>query len=90
MINTVERGLDLLCGEILKIEIFPTRHIASVYMQKNTCTDMTRTIQFFQSVDPDVVHIHTFADGHIDTQYIRTDDPNDIHSKKWVGGWRAI
>lgn len=86
-IATVEEGLDLLCGPMHKIVIDFDSHTAHVYMPEGVCVDGRRTIKFFESVDPQVCHIHTWAGGKIDTQYVRPPENAPIrqdHDSKWI------
>lgn len=73
-INTFGCGVNEVIYDLLK----GTGH---VHMPAGNCTDMKKTIEFFQSHVPDIGHILTWCDGEIDTQYV--DHAGD-------GNWIAI
>lgn len=53
------------------------KHSGFVSMPEASTTDMRGTIEFFKRIDPQVVHIFTFQNGNIDTQYV-------IHDGEWI------
>lgn len=69
---------NVMCN-VSKIVIDVDKRCGYLYLPKDNFPDMHRTIECFKSADPEIVHIHTFVDGAIDTQYVRID-----------GKWQAI
>lgn len=41
-----------------------------LFLPEGNCTDMQGAIEFFLNIDPDVIHIHTWQGGKLDTQYV--------------------
>lgn len=65
--------LNVMC-QVSKITVNMDIHCGYMYMPDMNYPDMSKTIQFFTKIDPDIVHIHTFVDGKPDTQYIKLED----------------
>jgi hypothetical protein len=61
--------INLGC-EVERITYDFQKHVAHVYMPEGNCTDMSRTIDFFQRLDKNVGHIHTWQANKVDTQYV--------------------
>ncbi len=53
------------------------KHTGHVYVPIGNCTDMKGTIEFFKNAFPHVVHIITWCDWELDTQYV-------IHKGEWI------
>ena len=69
---------NVMCN-VSKIVIDVDKRCGYLYVPKNNAPDMRSTIDCFTRVDDEIVHIHTFVDGVIDTQYVKFD-----------GEWQAI
>jgi hypothetical protein len=67
---------DLGCA-ILSIRYDFEKHTGHVYVPANNCVDMKSTIEFFTMLCPHVIHIITWCDNNLDTQYV-------IHKGEWI------
>jgi hypothetical protein len=64
---------NVMCN-VSKIVVDVDKRCGYLYLPKDNVPNMRSTIECFKSVDDEIVHIHTFVDGVVDTQYIYTNN----------------
>jgi hypothetical protein len=67
---------DVMCN-VSKIVIDIDKRCGYLYLPALNSPNMRSVIECFTSVDPEIVHIHTFVDGKVDTQYV-------VHDGEWI------
>jgi hypothetical protein len=72
-------GLNLGCP-VTSIRYNFDKNSGDVQVPEGMCTDMSSVIAYFKKIDPSVVHITTWCENELDTQYV-------LHSD---GEWAAI
>lgn len=72
-------GDRLLCGRVLGVAYNPFRKIGILQMKPFACCDMTRCIDFFVSIAPEIERIVTISGEVVDVSYI-----------KGSSGWKAV